>query len=109
MKNNEKLIKELVSCAIEIRNFGFLCLKEQNIDRFKKCIEISVLTAEVCEFTAKVLNTSISKKETNHLLKQCEEQLLSCFDAYNHHQLDYCKECCAICKRTISALSESTQ
>ncbi len=100
---NKKIIKELIACAIEIRKSGFLALKEENVDEFKQCIEISVLTAEICEFAAMALGTAISEKDIYRLFEQCKEQLLACAQEFQKHKIDYCESCYTICLETVKA------
>ncbi|KZS38879.1 hypothetical protein AWE51_14965 [Aquimarina aggregata] len=103
----ENIINALVKCAIICRKSGFNCLKEDNIDPLKSCIEINVLTAETCERIVEIMIVSNTVK-LNKLIKQCERQLLLCMSECSKHDNEHClisveacKECAIACQNFI--------
>ncbi len=108
---NEEIIKSLVQCAVSCRKSGFNCLKADNIDELKDCIEINVLTAEICERSAEIMIVSNSN-ETDKLVEHCKTQLLLCIEECEKHNnihciesVSSCKKCVEICKNFILNIS----
>jgi hypothetical protein len=74
------------------------CLAEEHVNHMRKCIQLDLECAAVCETTVRLLSLgTLRAKEICHL---CAEFCMACAAECSTHDMEHCLRCseaCALC------------
>jgi len=85
-------------CATECSHCAMACLKEEDVKKLIRCINLDLECAAMCRATAEMM--SLGSNYSNELCEICATICEACaVECQKHAHMSHCKHCAAVCKR----------
>ncbi|MES2559399.1 MAG: four-helix bundle copper-binding protein [Bacteroidota bacterium] len=92
----KELISELYACANECNACFEACLKEKDVEKLERCMQLDEECYDICELTARMLERGSEHKDL--FLSLCAQICIACADECETHHHDHCMKCAAACR-----------
>jgi len=89
-----------LACVATCNQCATACLNEKDVEHLKKCIQLDLECAAICQAAANVL--SLNGQFSAELCKLCADICNACAEECEKHAkmgMDHCKECAEVCRR----------
>lgn len=96
----ESTVQACLACATHCEIGGSECLREKNIEKFARCIELTKNCAAICLLTAKFLSTDSEfiPQVCDLCIEICEACADECAKNYMDECAQYCRNCAEECR-----------
>lgn len=97
----------LDKCIAECNHCFSACLKEEDVKKLARCIQLTRDCADVCQLTAKLLQSG--SEVSSDALKLCIAVCEACREECNRHasKMQHCKDCADACRECAEACSKA--
>jgi hypothetical protein len=92
----ETCIEACLACAAACDYCASACLKETNVNKMAKCIQLDMECAVMCRTASQFM--SLESEHANAVCQLCADICNACADECNKHNMDHCKRCASICR-----------
>ncbi|MFN6945610.1 MAG: four-helix bundle copper-binding protein [Cytophagaceae bacterium] len=98
---NGSLLQSLLECAMACEHCASSCLKEEQVKKMSRCIQLDRDCADICLQAARLLkrNSEISLP----FLLICEKICRMCAEECGKHENEHCKKCAEACLKCAEA------
>jgi hypothetical protein len=93
----KKCIDLCLECAAACNHCTAECLKEKELDHFRRCIQLNTECSVLCYAAAQLL--SIESERMKDLCMLCVHACYDCGIECSKHSEDHCRECAVICRK----------
>jgi hypothetical protein len=90
-------IDACLDCAAVCDHCASECLKEEDIESMRRCIQFDMECAALCRASAELMSLGSSKAQD--ICEICSALCNLCADECAQHNMEHCKECAAMCRR----------
>jgi hypothetical protein len=89
-------IDACLKCAAICNHCAASCLKEDDVEMMRRCIQLDMECAAVCYAAAQLM--SLGSEKAQDMCKLCATICATCANECSHHDNEHCRECAETCR-----------
>lgn len=93
----QSCIDACLECATECDHCATECLREKDVSKMARCIELDRECAEACYASARLMG--IGGQHAAAFCNACADICDACAEECEKHKMDHCKRCAEACRR----------
>lgn len=94
-------IEACQACANACDHCSTACLKEQDVARMARCIELDIQCAQFCRLAASAM--ARGSEFAQAICQLCAEICETCGEECAQHDMDHCRDCAQACRQCAEA------
>lgn len=96
LNSYEACIEACLRCAAECQQCATFCLREDDVAKMAKCIQLDNECAAMCYAAAQMM--SLGSNHAMAICRICADICESCAKECSKHEADHCQRCAVTCR-----------